>query len=666
MSLLSGLFGLASFVPRILNPFGSIGNSGEQDVGGQTFDYIVVGGGLTGLTVANRLSEDSSRKYRTLPDNYDFDTALPGTVLVIENGYVVDDVTTQVPSFANSVNTKLMYDITSAPDANTGGTHPVWVGNVVGGGSMVNGMAFDRASAADYNAWEQLGNSGWNFDSLLYYFRKSTTFTPPIASNIKEFGTTYDASYYGTNGPVQASFPNFEYQDTKKIWAAYKADGVPIPREHAAGKAVGAFWIPTALQAQTQTRSHAKNAYYDPVKSRSNLVLATGKTVNEILFSQSLLSGYTANGVQYKSRADGSTKKVYATREVIMAAGSIFTPQLLQLSGIGPRNVLKAAGVAVKKDMPAVGANMQDHPNVNMQFDLQNLSFPNPYSGSDPSYNATVWAEYQNSRTGPLTQAHGSSLAFLSLQTVTDKWSQIVNTVKTQDCRSYLPSVYDDSSLLRGFQKQSDIIASLHATPDAAVAEFPMNPFGLAISALQRPLSRGTVTLNPSNKYGNPIIQFNSLQNPVDRQILVEQVRWTRKHWASPELAKFSPVELTPGAHAQTDDEIINDLVQQKALEASFAHMSGSCAMMPESYGGCVGSDLAVHGVKGLSIVDASIIPLIPATHLQATMYAVAEKAADLIKARNAASFSNPLSYLPTITSSTTNLLGGLFRGRKW
>ncbi|KAI4682959.1 uncharacterized protein J4E84_006861 [Alternaria hordeiaustralica] len=631
--LLGGIFYLASFVPRVLDPSSPGSSSGEPDVGGQSFDYIIVGGGLTGLTVANRLSEDSSR-----------------TVLVIENGYVVDDVTTQVPSFANSVNANLMYDITSAYDTNTGGTHPVWVGNVVGGGSVVNGMAFDRASAADYNAWEQLGNNGWNFNSLLYYFKKSTTFTPPTANNVKSFGTTYDASYYGTNGPIQASFPNFEYEDTKTIWAAYKQSGVPLPREHASGRAVGAFWIPTALRPKTQTRSHAKNEYYDPVKTRSNLVLVTGKTVNEVLFDKGLLTGYTANGVQFKSRTDGSVKQVYAKREVIMAAGSIFTPQILQLSGIGPSDVLKAAGINVKKNMPAVGANMQDHPNANMVFDLKNLAFPNIYSGADPTYNATVWSEYETSRSGPLTQAHGSSLAFLSLQTVCDNWNQIVQTVKSQNVRSYLPSVYDDSSLLRGFTKQRDIIAGLHSSADAAVGEFPMVPFGLAISSLQRPLSRGTVTINPSNKYGNPVVQFNALQNPVDRQIIAGMVRWTRKHWANPELKKFSPVELTPGTQAQTDDEIINDLVQQKALQASFAHMSGSCAMMPESLGGCVGSDLTVHGVKGLSIVDASIIPLIPATHLQATMYAVAEKGADLIKARNAFDILNPFG-LPTFRS---------------
>lgn len=568
-----------------------------------------------------------------------------GSVLVIENGYKSDDISTQIPAFANSLNIPLMYDIISAPDENTGGTHPVWVGNVVGGGSVVNGMAFDRASAADYDAWEQLGNIGWNWNSLLYYFKKSTTFTPPLDSNAKTFGTTFDASYYGTNGPVQASFPNFEFPDTKNVWASFKNGNIPLPKEHAAGRAVGAFWIPTALQPKTQTRSHARNAYYDPVQGRSNLVLITGKTVNEILFKQGLFTGYTATGVQYKSRSDGSVKQVYARREVILAAGSIFTPHLMQLSGLGPKDVLTAAGIKVKKDMPAVGANMQDHPNVNMYFDTKGWATPNPLSTLDSAYNAIALAEYQANRTGPLTQAHGSSLAFLSLQTITDKWSSIVQSVKAQNPRDYLPSVYSDASLLRGFSRQRDIIANLHSRTDAAVGEFPMVPMGLGIGALQRPLSRGTVTIDPSNKYGPPVVQWNSLQNPADRAILVEMVRWIRKHWAQQELAKYSPVELCPGEQAQTDDEIIADLIQQKSLAASFAHMSGSCSMMPEALGGCVGSDLKVYGVNSLTIVDGSIIPLIPATHLQATMYAVAEKAADIIKARQA------LNFLPIIGS---------------
>ena len=579
-----------------------------------------------------------------------------GSVLVLENGYLVDDVSTQVPSYANSLNTGLMYSITSAPNVNIGGqTKPVWVGNVVGGGSVVNGMAFDRASAADYDAWEQLGNSGWNWNSLLPYFKKSTTFTPPSAENVKAYGTTYDASYYGTNGPIQASFPNFEYRDITTIWAAYKAQGVPLPKEHASGNAVGAYWIPTALQPKTQTRSDARNGYYDPIKSRSNLILATGKTVNEVLFDQGLLTGYKAKGVQYTSRKDNSIKQVYASKEVIMAAGSVFTPQLLQLSGFGPKDVLNAAGVPVKKDMPAVGANMQDHPNANMQFDLKNLATPNPLSGLDPASNASAWTQYNANRTGPITQAHGSSLAFLSLQTVSAKYESIVTSIKSQNARTYLPSVYADSKLLAGFNKQRDIIANLHSRADAAVAEFPMVAFGLAIGSLQRPLSRGTITLNPSNKYGVPVVQWNTFQNPIDRQIIAEMVRWLRQHWARPELKKFDPVETVPGT-GETDDEIINALIQTNALEASFAHMSGTCSMMPEAYGGVVGSDLLMYGVKQLSIVDGSIIPMIPATHLQATMYAVAEKAADLIKARN------PVSATPTIF----NAFNVLSRLRLW
>ena len=317
-----------------------------------------------------------------------------GTVLVIENGYICDDVSTKVPAYANSLNTALMYDITSAPDTNTGGqSRPVYVGNVVGGGSVVNGMAFDRAAAADYDAWEQLGNAGWNWNSLLSYFKKSTTFTPPTADNVRDFGITYDASYYGTNGPVQASFPNFEYPDVKTMFAAYKAEGVPLPKEQGAGTAVGAYWIPTALQPGSQTRSDARTSYYDPVKSRSNLVLATGKTVNEILFDQGLFTGLKAKGVQFVSRSDKSVKQVYARKEVILAAGSVFTPQLLQLSGIGPKDVLGAAGVRVKKHMPGVGANMQDHPNANMMFDLKNLATPNPLSSMDPAFNAAAFAQ---------------------------------------------------------------------------------------------------------------------------------------------------------------------------------------------------------------------------------------------------------------------------------
>lgn len=491
-------------------------------------------------------------------------------------------------------------------------------------------MAFDRASAADYDAWEQLGNPGWGFNGLLPYFKKSTTFTPPTITG-PEFNITYDASYYGTSGPLQASFPNFEFPDVKTIWEAYRSEGYTSPREHAAGEAVGMLWVPTSLDPKTQTRSDARRTYYDSVKSRSNLKLITGVSATEVLFD-----GLTAKGVSFNNLADNTSSKVYAKREVIMAAGSVFTPHILQLSGVGPAGSLKAAGIKVKKDLAAVGANLQDHPNVNMMFSTSNLSMPNPLFSVDPKQNATAWAQYYANRTGPVCQSHGSSLAFLPLQNITTNWKIIVSTIKGQKTSDYLPTAYkNNANLLRGFEAAKQITADLLSSTKAAAAEFPMNAFGLAIAVVQRPLSRGYVALDPKNPKGNPIVQFNTFQNPADRTMLLEVVKWTRRHWQNPVLQRFSPIEITPGVAVQTDDEIIHELLKQDALTGTFAHQSGTCSMLPEKYGGCVSSDLRVYGTKKLSIVDASIIPLIPATHLQATMYAIAEKAADLIKARN-------------------------------
>ncbi|KAF3031256.1 hypothetical protein E8E12_001456 [Didymella heteroderae] len=574
---------------------------------GETYDYVIVGGGLTGLVVANRLSEEKSHW-----SNY--------------RGH-----NTIIPTLGNNINSAKQYSVDSAPDKELENTSfGVLIAKVVGGGSVVNGMAFDRASAADYNAWETLGNPGWGFNGLLPYFKKSTTFTPPTLTG-PEFNITYDASYYGTSGPLQASFPNFEFPDVKTIWEAYRSEGYTSPREHAAGEAVGMLWIPTSLDPKSQTRSDARRSYYDSVKSRGNLKLRTGVSVTEVL-----LDNLTAKGVSFTNLADNSSSQVYAKREVIMAAGSVFTPHILQLSGIGPKDVLKAAGIKVKKNLAAVGANLQDHPNANMMFSTSNLSIPNPLFSTDPVQNATAWAQYYANKTGPVCQSHGSSLAFLPLRNITSDWKSIVSTIRHQKTSDYLPAAYGrNAELLHGYEAAKQITAELLSSTKAAAAEFPMNAFGLAIAAVQRPLSRGFVALDPKNPKGNPIVQFNTFQNPADKTILLEAVKWTRRHWQNPILQRFSPVEIIPGVAAQSDGEIVHELLKQGALSATFAHQSGTCSMLPKEYGGCVSSDLLVYGTRRLSVVDASIIPLIPATHLQATMYAIAEKAADLIKARN-------------------------------
>ncbi|KAF2107378.1 choline dehydrogenase-like protein [Lophiotrema nucula] len=582
----------------------------------QSYDYVIVGGGLTGLVVANRLSEDKST-----------------SVLVIENGYIDDKPITSIPYMASMLNVADMWPILSAPDPGLNNT--VWdvrVGNVVGGGSVVNGMQWDRGADADYDAWEELGNEGWGFDGLAKYFKKSTHFTPPSRSTVKQFGITYDESAYG-NGPAQVTISSFQYPDMKPIFDSWKAENLPMPQEGFADP-VGIYWTPNSVDNKTATRSHARKTYYDPVSSRSNLKLLTGTKATEILFDGKGKS-LKAKGVKITSRADGSTGQVTAKREVILAAGGVLTPHILMVSGIGPKDVLDAAKVPVKRDTPGVGSNFQDHVPLYMSFNLSNVAFPNPTTPTtNATFNASAAAQYEKERQGPYTFGRGNALAMLPFQQVSSNWKSITKKISQQaDPTKYLPARYaKNKALLAGYKKQREVLINLYSSNVSTLGEFPVQPWGRAAVAHQKPLSRGTITLNTTDPSAAPVLTYNTLQNPIDKAVIAELVRFNRKHWARPELSQYKPVELVPGAQYKTDNEIINAAIAQLQINPSFAHPSCSAAMLPEELGGVVDSELKVYGVGRLRIVDASIIPLIPSTHLQATMYAVAEKAADIIK----------------------------------
>jgi len=533
------------------------------------------------------------------------------------------------------LNTAAMYPIKSAPEPWL--NNSVWdvrVGNVVGGGSVVNGLQWDRGSDADYDAWEELGNKGWNFAGLTEYFKKSTHYTPPSESTRDKFGITYNATAYG-NGPVQVTISSFQYPDMANIFAAWKAEKVPMPKEGFTD-AVGAYWTPNDIDNKTATRSHARTTYYDPVSKRTNLKLLTRTKVTEILFD-SEGGKLVAKGVEILSNVNSSTAEVYARKEVILAAGGIFTPHLLMASGIGPKDVLEAANVTIKRDAPGVGSNFQDHVPLYMLFNLSNQAFPDPTTlSTNATFNASAAAQYEESRTGPYTFGRGNALAMLSFQQISPKAQSTTAKISEQsDPAKFLPACYSRNKvLLDGFKKQRKVLIDLYSSNKSAVGEFPIQPWGRAAVANQKPLSRGTITLNTTDPHAFPVVQWNALQNPIDREVLAELVRFNRRHWARPELSRYKPVENVPGARYETDDEIIEASIRAGILQPSFAHPSGGAAMMPEELGGVVDSDLRVYGVGALRIVDASVIPLLPSTHLQATMYAIAEKASDIIKGR--------------------------------
>lgn len=567
------------------------------------------------------------------------DLRVTATVLVVENGYLDKNYKTDVPYATTVANPADMWNITSAPETWLNNeTFVVYVGSVVGGGSIINGMACTRGSAGDYDAWEQLGNPGWGWDGLFPYFLKSTNYTPPLPEIAEEYGVTWNRSVWGDDGPVQVGHASTFFPDTKVVRASWFASGARNLTDGGDGDSMGLTWMPTDVDTRTGTRSSARAAYYEPYATRPNLHLLTGHRVTEILLDGPELE---ASGVIIQSREDNSSFKVFAGKEVVLAAGAIFTPHLLQLSGLGPKDVLEAANITVKKDVPAVGSNFQDHPVIYMAYNISNQSFPNPQSiAKNATYNETAWEQYLENRTGPYTSGlvgnNGNSAQFFTLPGIIDDHEGLTRNITSQHALDYLPDIYaQDAALLKGFEAQRSILSELFVQSQSSCCELSPSIIGGATVSLQKPLSRGTITLDPTNPGALPIVRYNTLMNPVDASILVSMVRKERAHWSLPELARYSPVEYVPGAQYQTDEEILAASIAAGIVRPSFAHPSGTCAMMPEELGGCVGPDLRVYGTRKLSVVDASVIPMIPATHLQMTMYAVAEKAADIIKSRH-------------------------------
>ncbi|EOA87221.1 uncharacterized protein SETTUDRAFT_89550 [Exserohilum turcica Et28A] len=585
-----------------------------------TYDYVIVGGGVSGLVVANRLSEDKQSE-----------------VLVIEAGRADDNPNIRMPYGATyATNDTLFWDFVAQPDPFLEGlAYRGPAAKVLGGGSIVNGMMYDRAAAADYDAWEALGNKGWGWEGLYPYFKKGTTFIPPPADVTEEFNITWDLEAYG-NGPLKLGISDFQYPDLKYYFKAFEGAGAHMPVDGNNGEGYGASWWPNTMNPETGERSHARNSYYDPVSSRSNLKVLLETMATEIVFDGS--KKLTAKGVKITDTKTNTTRIVYAKKEVVLAAGAFNTPKLLQLSGIGPKAVLQAAGIPVKLAHDGVGANFQDHPYTGVAYNVSNMSTPNPNSlNTDPVFNASAWEEYRVNKTGPLTQARGNSLAFIPLPEVDPKrYSSLASQLENQKDDEHVPSLYKNSKkLLKGVRAQRKVLAGLYKNDKAGIAEYGIPAAAnYELVALEKPASRGTVMIDPANPHGPPKILYNAMSNPLDKAILASSIRYIREVFARPELERFSLVETSPGSQYVTDDEIIDISIERGAITPSLAHPSCSCPMMPEDMGGCVSEKLLFHGVEHLSIVDASIMPLIPSQHLQATVYAVGEKAADIIKKR--------------------------------
>jgi choline dehydrogenase len=258
----------------------------------------------------------------------------------------------------------LQFNLSSTPQvALNNRTYEIPVASAVGGGTVINGIFFDRAAAADYDTWEELGATGWSFATLLPYFRKSENFTPAPADHAKEFNISWDESVHGYGGPIESSYPQYQFPSIKNFFRGWKTLNVSTPKDPAGGDKEGVFWCPSTLDPRDESRSYARKGHYDRVVSRKNYHLLLETTASRIIFE-----GKKSIGVEYITKKGAVPKTVSANKEIILSAGSLHTPQILQLSGVGPRKLLNSYKIPVIEDLAGVGQNLQDHPTIYANF----------------------------------------------------------------------------------------------------------------------------------------------------------------------------------------------------------------------------------------------------------------------------------------------------------
>ncbi|KAI1087401.1 putative GMC oxidoreductase [Rostrohypoxylon terebratum] len=581
-----------------------------------SYDYVIVGAGTAGLTIADRLTANGE-----------------STVLVVENGDIVDSPRIkQIYSGTAAMGPTWSYQINSVPQINLKNrTTAVLAGNLVGGSSAINAMMTVRGTSEDYDRWGSFfgNNSSWSWNGLLPYLKKALNFVPPDPAVAELVNITYDASYWGNSSGVYAGWPSFQWPGlTTQIEAFRDMPGVEFPPDSGAGK-TGVYWFPTFMDPKQVERSYSRTGHFDGI-NRTNYDVVTKSHVIKVILEDGI-----ASGVAFRQKIGNATTltTIKANREVILSAGAIHSPQILQLSGIGPKKLLQSAGINISIDLPGVGQNFQDHPMMFMSIVLANFAtHPSPRDMfGNPNF--TDWAQelWRTNKTGPYSMGIGNAAAWLSLSVISPRFESIAAKLENQDHAAQLPPDTDET-VIAGYIAQMKNMAASIRSPNTAFYNHVLSGAGSSGSLINlHPLSRGSVNINVTDPFNTePIVDYRALSNPVDTEVMIEFLRFTRRYFFETRLKELIPRQVQPPDYVNEPEDLAGFLAEN--LSPSEFHPSGTCAMMPRELGGVVDENLNVYGVKHLRVVDASIMPTLPGANTCQTVYAIAEKAVDLIK----------------------------------
>jgi choline dehydrogenase len=529
------------------------------------FDYVIVGAGTAGCVLANRLSAEPQARVLLLeaggPDDYFWIHVPVGYLYTIGNP-----------------RTDWCFSTASEPGLN-GRSIGYARGKVMGGCSSINAMIYMRGQRSDYDHWAALGNRGWSWDDVLPVFKR----TEDYAHGADE--------YHGTRGELRVEERRVSWEILDAWREAAEECGIPRIHEFNRGDNFGNAYF--QMNQRRGVRWNATKAFLRPIRHRPNLTIVSGAHVKRLVIDN---TGATPRAVGAEVRLDdGAEHTVPARREVILAAGAIGSPQILQLSGIGPADLLQARGVPVVHALPGVGENLHDHLQIRIVYKVHGVTTLNQRANSLLG-KARMGLEYLLFRTGPLTMPPSQLGAFA-----------------------------------RSDPSRRSANIEWHVQP-LSLDKFgdPLHPFPAITPSVcnLRPSSRGWVRIQSPDPFASPEIRPNYLSTEDDVRVAIDSIRFTRRIMAARALAKYRPEALKPGPDLQTDEELARAAGD---LGTTIFHPVGTCKMGGDPLA-VVDDRLRVRGVRGLRVVDASIMPRITSGNTNAPTVMIAEKGAEFIR----------------------------------
>lgn len=586
-----------------------------SDLNGQSFDYIIVGGGQAGLVVASRLTEDANI-----------------TVAVIEAGKSgmdepdADKINVPAANLYNSpANTELDWQFKTAAQDNLNGRTTNWPrGKTLGGSSAINGLYYVRPSDAEITAWSNLmggSNSQWSWDNMLNAMKKAESFTPAHQDVADIERIEWSTGSHGQNGPVHSSWPSVPYEVIGAFVNSSVANAAPYNADPYAGTTAGTFVACSNINPSNWTRSFSRTAYIDPNVARPNLHILTGTLVTKVLFDTSQPSNVKATGVSFQQSKNGQTYTVNANREVILSAGTVNTPQVLQLSGVADSALLKSHNIDTVVDLPGVGYNLQDHLSGGVQWTPKSADIVPPVKVTG---NATV-DSYINSA---VAYVNGTAL-------LGDQWQAYLDSVAKNQSAA-VSNYKAPADVQKGYNQTYTTTLDLIKNGITTVELIYSLTFGniQVQAAMQHPFSRGSVLITSDNAFDYPAIDPRYLEQSADMTMLLAGFKLARKVGSSAPHNNYIGTEQHPGSAVTSDDDWMNFI--RGAVMTEF-HPSGTASLLPRELGGVVDQNLLVYGTSNLRVIDASIIPIAMSAHYMSLVYGLSEIGAGIVKKAQAA-----------------------------